>query len=179
MRADRATPFSAAATMSSASTAASSMSQEPRVVERCGGDRRAGSTSRPASGAAAACRRAPRRRHRSAAPAGSRLTLLEAALAQRGGVSQLLGISCSAEALPAVPRVLRTQLGVLPPNPFQPKTCHGHVRPPPGGGHLPGTNLPKISNGSIGNFLGLHNNRQQQPTSALLPTIPLQPNTHA
>jgi len=71
---------------------------------------------------------------RSAAPAGSRLALLKAALAQRGGVSQLLGISCAAEALPAVLRVLRTQLGVLPPDPFQPKTCHGHVRPPPGGG---------------------------------------------
>ena len=52
--------------------------------------------------------------------------------------------------------------------------------PPPGGGHLPGTNFPEISNGSIGNFcklLFLYIKNSMRASDLYHPT-PLQPNAH-
>ena len=72
-------------------------------------------------------RRRARRQHQPAA--ASRFSRSAAATDSVGRAAR--SAAAGTTRLPAVLRVLRTQLRVLPPNPFQPKTCHGHVRTPP------------------------------------------------
>ena len=112
-------------------------------------------------------RRRARRQHQPAA--ASRFSRSAAATDSVGRAAR--SAAAGTTRLPAVLRVLRTQLRVLPPTPFQPKTGHGHVRPSPWGWSFTRNQFPR-------NLKWLKTFIFIERTACVRPTcpIPLHPN---
>ena len=117
------------------------------------------------------CMKRPQRLKRSSVRRAS-----EAVVTPVGGVAALRWWWLCGLRLPA--RSFRRSSGCFRRLHSNPRPVMDMSAPPPGGGHLPGTNFPEISNGSIGNFCKLLFFIERTACARPTCTIPLHSNHH-